>query len=516
MKRLLATMLCLSLFPFTRAFAQEWIKAYGGPYSDFAYNIYPTADGGFITAGGRATSNQQQSRKFWVARFDSLGNKRWDSTYGASGVQETIFGSGQTRDGGLIFGGFTGVQFSGSESALAYKIDSNGREEWHNEVNYSRSDHFHFFVERKEGGYYFGGHTDSKDDPQGDMWLIRYDSARNVVWEKTYDRGTGEHAHWAIETRDGGCLLVGHTTINQLEKYWVVKVDSNGTKQWDKTFSSGSTFDDSVYRVFETSEGNYAIIGGSSSSVTANVGTIWLLVIDTTGTSLINKHFGNATSESFAWSGRQTSDGGFIVAGYTTYKTHGGQDMYVVKTKKDGTLDWEEKIGGTGYDLAYDVIEVADGYVACGETGSGTIMTGGGGDMMLVKIKKAIPPPATVVLLTPLNGSYGLPVTTTLNWNASASAMTYRLQVADNNTFTSLIIDDSTLTSPTRTLGPLQTIHRYYWRVQARNPAGTSAWSSIWSFSIGDGSSVDEIPIMQAVQLSQNVPNPFSNFSQVR
>ncbi|MDB5035628.1 MAG: repeat protein [Chlorobi bacterium] len=515
MNKAIISIACLMIFSISGAFGQEWIKAYGGKFSDYGYNIFPEPDGGFITAGGTATGNQQTDQDFWAARFDANGNKIWDKRYGTAGIQETIFGSGATGDHGIMLGGFTGVQFSGTESALMYKIDTTGAVNWNIQIDYSSSDHFHFFVERKEGGYYFGGHTESKGDPQGDMWLIRYDSARNIVWEKTYGHGGSEHAHWGTETRDGGCLLAGHASVGNKEKYWVVKVDSNGTKQWDKIFSSSDTTEDSPYHAFVTKEGNYAIIGGSSLAKSPYTGRIWLLVIDTLGNIIIDKHFGDPLSDSFAWSGRQTSDGGYIMAGYTTHDTKGAEDMYVVKTLSDGTLDWEKTFGGSGSDGGYDVIEVADGYIACGSTDSPSLQTGGNGDMMLVKIKKNVAAPAAVTLISPGSGAHDLAVSLTLSWSSVPGAPRYHLQLSTDSGLASPILDDSTLTA-TSLFVSLGSYTSYYWRVRAENAGGAGPWSDTWSFQTGENFSVDNASDASAVLLSQNAPNPFGGRTLLR
>lgn len=481
MKTLFALACCLLCTMSAATQAQDWVKGVGTEGFEYGYDILPTTDGGFMTLGTRSTTGFTNDLDFWVARFNAGGSKMWDSSYGTPGREETLFGSNVAGNGGFMLGGFTGKQFSGTESAHMYRIDSVGRVVWSIDLDYSRSDHFHFFTERKKGGYYFGGHTDSKNDPNGDMWLLRLGANRDTIWEKTYDRGTSEHAHSGIETRDGGVLLLGHTTIGGREKYWVVKVDSNGMLQWQKTYGTNTNFHDSPYRVFETAEGNFALIGGSTSAVQQDIGTMWLLVIDTTGKIVLDKHYGNANGLSFSQSGRQTSDGGYILAGYTSYATKGAEDMYVVKVDATGTLEWERKIGGSGPDYAYDIIEVNDGYIAAGYTGSGSLMTGGGGDLLIAKIAKPSAPVAPV-LIAPRNDSMNVPVTAGLTWRASAGAVRYRIQAGTDSLFATTAFDDSTITGTSRILNGLLQQTRYWWRVRAINSAGISPWSGAWSF----------------------------------
>ena len=76
---------------------------------------------------------------------------------------------------------------------------------------------------------------------------------------------------------------------------------------------------------------------------------------------------------------KQTSDGGYILGGYSYSKNTGDKsenrigddDYWVVKVNSLGVIEWEETIGGTGSDLLYDIQQTADGgYILGGESKS--------------------------------------------------------------------------------------------------------------------------------------------------
>lgn len=98
------------------------------------------------------------------------------------------------------------------------------------------------------------------------------------------------------------------------------------------------------------------------------------------------------------------------------------------------------------------------------------------------QITVATPPPLPPTLVSPPNGS-GTGSMVTLVWNRSTFATDYRLHVALDSMFVSLLIDDSTLVDTTRQIGPLASA-TYFWRVSARNASGSSAFSSTWRFSV--------------------------------
>ncbi len=94
-----------------------------------------------------------------------------------------------------------------------------------------------------------------------------------------------------------------------------------------------------------------------------------------------------------------------------------------------------------------------------------------------------VTPPSAPTLATPTNGALNQPITLTLGWNPSASATTYRLQVSMSSAFSTTAFDDSTITMASKQVGPLVNNATYYWRVKAKNAGGSSAWSSVWSFT---------------------------------
>lgn len=93
-------------------------------------------------------------------------------------------------------------------------------------------------------------------------------------------------------------------------------------------------------------------------------------------------------------------------------------------------------------------------------------------------------PPATPVLLSPPDSATGQPLNPVLSWTATAGAIRYHLQVSANSGFTSLVVNDSTLTLTSKQVGPLSLYTTYYWRVRAENTGGESAFSSPRRFTV--------------------------------
>ena len=128
-------------------------------------------------------------------------------------------------------------------------------------------------------------------------------------------------------------------------------------------------------------------------------------------------------------------------------------------------------------------------------------------------------PPAKPTLGTPANAATGVDVNTNLTWNAATGSTSYRVQLSvDSNFATTFVLNDS-LTVLTRNVGQLADNTIYYWRVIAKNPAGSTT-SDRWSFRSGAAPTTPPpIPSLSnpvaatPAQFSTNVAPASINFS---
>ncbi len=183
--------------------------------------------------------------------------------------------------------------------------------------------------------------------------------------------GTSNAYTWCIkQTTDSGYALAGYTNSFGVmgNDLYIVKLDNTGGSiQWGRTV--GGTSNDFALSMIQTTSGSY-IVGGETESFGAGYFDIYVVMLDNNGTLQWSKTFGG-TGNDYGESIKQTTDGGFAVAGYTNSFGSGDYDMYILKLDAGGSPQWMRTIGGTAYDYALSFTQTADGgYALLGATTS--------------------------------------------------------------------------------------------------------------------------------------------------
>ena len=370
---------------------EEWNRTFGRVDNDWASSVQQTSDGGYILAG--STADGSFYADCWLIKTDSKGNEIWNKTFGdiicyAKSVQ-------QTSDGGYIFGGTTcyiseqdAVSIKVSSDFLLVKTDSRGNEQWNKTFGGINDDSAYSVLQTSDGGYILAGST-TDDAFDKDYWLVKTDSSGDEQWNKTFGGTDYDCAYSIQQTSDGGYIFVGSTEAygTGTESYgtgscdfWLIKTDSNGNWQWDKTF--GGTGDDMAGSVQETSDGGYILAGSTSDNAFDT--DLWLVKTDSKGNEQWDITFGGSCLD-LGGAAQQTSDGGYILAGSTGSYGNGSFDFWLIKTDSNGNWQWDKTFGGTGDDGAGSVQQTSDdGYILAGGTDS---HGAGNEDAWLVKVK---------------------------------------------------------------------------------------------------------------------------------
>ncbi len=232
-----------------------------------------------------------------------------------------------------------------------------------------------------DGGYIITGYTESFGSGFRDVYLIKTNANGDTLWTKTYG-GTGYDDGLSVQqTNDNGYIIAGATNSFGAVNcdVYLIKTDANGDTLWTKTY--GGTDYDIGYSGQQTNDNGY-IIAGYTYSFGAGMGDVYLLKTDSVGDTLWTKTFGGA-GDDMGNSVKQTNDNGYIIAGKTYSFGSGMGDIYLIKTDFIGDTLWTKTYGGTGWDEGTSVQQTIDnGYIIAGTT---TSFGAGGYDVYLIK-----------------------------------------------------------------------------------------------------------------------------------
>ena len=296
------------------------------------------------------------------------------------------------------------IDWQKSYGGSATEVKEGGKEPGPNTVQYTT-----------DGGYILFGTSNSNDGDvsgnkgQRDIWVVKVSGSGALQWQKSLGGSQDDRGYSVKQTSDGGYIIAGTTRSNDgdvtgyknWEDYWVVKLDSNGVIQWQKTY--GGSKDDEARSIIQTTDGGYIVAGFSNSTdgdVTGNKGGFdhWIVKLDPAGVIQWQKNFGGGQDDR-AYAIQQTKDGGYVVAG-TARSTDGDvtgykdwEDFWVVKLDGSGTLQWQKTLGGAKDDIARSIVQTADGsYIVAGYSNStdGDITNNKGGfDHWVVKLNNS-------------------------------------------------------------------------------------------------------------------------------
>jgi len=217
----------------------------------------------------------------------------------------------------------------------------------------------------KDGGYVIAGTTYSLDGGRCDVYLVRVDASGNTLWSRTYGGDGWDYGYCVEQTADNGYIVTGCTYLFDVGRYdvYLLKTDAQGNDEWSKTY--GSQGCDHGYSGHQTSDGGY-IIAGCKHLSEAGHEHIYLLKTDPEGDTIWTRTLGGDVC-AHGYAVEQTTDGGYIVAG--SYDVT--PDVYLVRTDCEGDAIWARTYGGAHSDCGYSVRQSSDGgYVVVGSTDS--------------------------------------------------------------------------------------------------------------------------------------------------
>jgi hypothetical protein len=353
---------------------EEWHRWYGSSVDDIPESIIQTPDGGYLMAGttngndGDVSGNHGGS-DVWLIKTDYLGFIKWQKCYGGAGSDGpiTYYGSNyqsypagisiiNTLDGGFMLGTSTNSnngQVNGNHGGYDYwlvKLNDSGAIQWQKCYGGNQDEILTSVIQNSDGSYAAAGYSASDSEQvtsyhnhcytdyyytticSYDYWIIKIDTAGNLLWEKSFG-GTGDDIATSIAaTNNGGYIVAGFTMSSDgdvignhgYENYWLVRLDSTGSLLWKNCY--GGSQEEEATSVVADNNGGFMVVGNSYSydiqitnhhdSAGYGGGDIWAVLLDSSGTIIKQNSFGGLMNDG-ASCVIKTNDGGFAIAGNT-------------------------------------------------------------------------------------------------------------------------------------------------------------------------------------------------------
>ena len=328
----------------------QWTHLFGGSRQDAALSVWPTQDGGYLVGGystsprgGDKSENPLGGLDYWIVKLSTTGQKQWDRTLGTN-IDDQIGQAWQTSDGNYVVIGITDDG------------PSNG--------NKTQASH--------------GGR---------DAWAIKLSATGQVLWDRTLGGSGDDYLQAGTPTADGGSILVGSTAspadgdVSQPtpvptgngDDGWVVKIDANGTIQWDRRLGGGDG--DGFGSVRQTLDGGYVLGGGSASGISgdhseASRGGVdcWVVKLNAAGSKQWDHRFGTVQDD-YLFDITEVPGTGYLLCVQTTGGIDGDKsqpnkgevDVWIVRINATGAAQWNQSYGGTGVDVSGTVTSFPNG-----------------------------------------------------------------------------------------------------------------------------------------------------------
>jgi hypothetical protein len=246
---------------------------------------------------------------------------------------------------------------------LAFAVPVFAQQRWEKTYGGAGNDWGQSVQQTQDAGFIVAGRTNSFGNGL-QVYLIKVNATGDTLWTRTYGGTNADEGFSVQQTADTGYIIAGESySFGNAEQVYLIKTNALGDTIWTRTYG-GTSFDEGS-SVKQTMDGGYVVAGWTSSF--GNSSQVYLIKTNASGDTLWTRTYGDVGDDNGS-SIQQTSDTGYIVAGSTTSFGNLGQ-VYLIKTNASGDTLWTRTYGGADYDIGRSVQQTTDGgYIITGET----------------------------------------------------------------------------------------------------------------------------------------------------
>jgi hypothetical protein len=345
---LLIACLMLPAGSFAQMVYSQFMAHYEGGDVEYGYGVCQAPDGNFTVCGNIGFGPGGSDA--CITHLDPAGTQLWTLAYGGPSGEDAR-AIAVTRDSGYIFVGQTGSFGSGGTDVLVAKLDRFGQVQWARAIGGTGNDYGTAVDTTSDGGYIVGGYTRSFGSGNNDAYFIKLSAAGALQWTRVVGGTQAELIYDVVETSTGGYAGGGYTVTFGAPgtDYYLILLDAGGNLT--NTVTYGGNNSDNGFGMINTSDGGFMLYGFTSGFGTGgNEGM--LIKTDLTGGVTWAYTYGTAAMDRI-FHVVETADGDFIATGETTTNTFGAGDQQFIKVDNSGTLLWARHYGTpvdeTGY-----------------------------------------------------------------------------------------------------------------------------------------------------------------------
>ena len=318
-------------------------------------------------------------------------NILWQKTIGGSN-EDYLSTITTTPDGGYILGGSSYSNISGEKSENSQgendiwiiKLNAMGNIQWQNTIGGSGGDILSEIKTTPDGGYILGGSSgsnisgDKTENSQGgvDYWILKLNSNGIIEWQNTIGGSEDDVLTSIVRISDGYILggfsrsgISGDRTLllagNQDQ--WIIRIDLMGNIVWQRHYGAGSNSSSRLNYIDDTSDGGYIAAGFYTPPNGINI-LYSVLKLDNNGFMMWEELYGGSSQDKLMFID-QTNDGGYILAGFSNSDASGDksedsmgyEDYWIVKIESLGVIEWQNTIGGNSQEACYTILQSLEG-----------------------------------------------------------------------------------------------------------------------------------------------------------
>ena len=371
----------------------KFYKLYSSNGFDIGKGVAEYSDSSFIVCG--SSTSWGGSAQLVLLKVDSTGSYEWSNEYGGAesdGANRVLY----NQSVGVYAIGYTNSIGNGDYNGLVLRTDEYGGEIWQKSFGVNSSwEFFNDAVFGNDTTIFMVGYSQNVSNGNKNIYMVRIDADGNELFSQTFPEYEAAEARSITNVQDSLFVIGGsyYSSDSLVNKGFLMKVNMSGDVLWFKSLGNLS----GEYAVNDVSLGNNKVYVVGSRKLSEDNHDHYSAVLDFDGNVIIEKtevdvnevrnhigdeicyisnvnmpiagerkinqftfqddydvYFSYYTPNSLVWMNNfstinnagldrtgqilETSDGGFVAVGQTTFPMSGGSNMFIFKSGPDGTF----------------------------------------------------------------------------------------------------------------------------------------------------------------------------------